>query len=145
MLIIKKNIVKTSENFRWSPLLQSSYSIFLQERCRWSFCQLNNANELVILWLRVNIPFTQYISGSTPLLILFRLSLCPMLIYLSSSLYHPNIYIVVCLGSDLTQAICPTTLPSRFISSPHVPTLHPTLSNLELSHYTPFESSDWHF
>ena len=61
--------------------------------------------------VRVNIPYTQYSSGSTPLLIFFILSTCPTPIYLSKFIPFS---ILCAIDSSITQAIIPTKLPSRF-------------------------------
>ena len=62
----------------------------------------------------MNIQLTQYFSGSTPLQILFRLSLCPMLAYLSKFIPSFSCFHSGMSGYRSYSAFIPTTLLSRF-------------------------------
>ena len=57
---------------------------------------------------------SQYSLGSTPLLILFGLSTCPMLAYLSR--FIPSFWWCAKIAV-FTQTISPTTLPNKFLFS----------------------------
>ena len=68
----------------------------------------------IILWLEVNIQFTQCFLSSATLLILFKILIYAMLANEGRFISYPNVSTVMHLDSGIAKAITPTTLFSSF-------------------------------